>query len=702
VKDVFQAALERPTPVERGAFLDEACAGDAALRGRVDALLHAHDKTGVLLDRPALVLLDGAGGGGFDDDGHDDWLDFLAPPTKPGSLGRLGHYEVLEIAGRGGMGIVFRAFDEKLQRVVAIRALAPVWATSLRARQQFVREARAAAAAVTHEHVIAIYGVEEADAVPYFVMQFVDGVSLEEKIRRTGPLPLKAVLRIGLHVAEGLAAAHRQGLVHRDVKPANILLENGVERVKITDFGLARAGDDTSLTQSGLVTGTPTFMSPEQAQGEAVEFRSDLFSLGSVLYAMCTGEPPFGAESTLAVLKRVCEESPRPIREVNAEVPAWLAELIARLHAKAPAGRPASAAEVAEVLARRLAELQDGGAGSAAALSSRPLSGGGSRRRRWVAAGMALLAILAVVGLTEVTGVTRIRLALTRGAGGEEPSPGERSRANAAGGGSAGVATTRTSPVVATDLEWERSVAELPPDDQARAVAARLKERNPRFGGLFTHKSSDGRVTDFRFSSEHVSDISPVRALHCAGSRRTKSPLTDLSPLKGMHLEALLCQESQVSDLSPLRGMMSLLALDCSNTDVADLTPLKGTPLVHLVLTDTRVTDLSPIRGMPLSLLLVEGLPIEDVSVLAGMPLTYLGLYRTRVSDLSPLKGLPLEMLQIRAIPASDLSPLRGVPLKDIHLDFEPARDGAVLRSLTGLERINRMPAGNFLTEAGF
>src|SRR5947208_756630 len=137
------------------------------------------------------------------------------------------------------------------------------------------------------------------------------------------------MLRIGLQIADGLSAAHAQGLVHRDVKPANILLENGVQRVKITDFGLARAADDASLTQSGTITGTPTYMSPEQAGGERLDQRSDLFSLGSVLYALCTGRPPFRAPNSMAVLKRVCEETPRSIREVNPEIPDWLEAIIA-------------------------------------------------------------------------------------------------------------------------------------------------------------------------------------------------------------------------------------------------------------------------------------------------------------------------------------------------------------------------------------
>jgi len=166
-------------------------------------------------------------------------------------------------------------------------------------------------------------------------------------------------LRIGLQIAEGLAAAHRQGLVHRDVKPANILLENSVERIKLSDFGLARAIDDASVTQLGVLAGTPMYMSPEQAQGEPVDLRSDLFSLGSVLYAMCTGRPPFRAPTTMAVLKRVCEETPRPVREISPELPVWLGDLLARLHAKAPADRFASAREVADLLAQHLADLQN-------------------------------------------------------------------------------------------------------------------------------------------------------------------------------------------------------------------------------------------------------------------------------------------------------------------------------------------------------
>jgi serine/threonine protein kinase len=351
IKAIFLAALEKTTAAERAAYLDEACAQDPSVRQRVETLLQAHDRPDSLLDLPATKHL------AVEDD--PSALDFLEPSARPGSPGRLGHYHVLEVLGRGGMGVVLRAFDEKLHRVVALKVLTPALASNAAARKRFVREARAAAA-VTHQNVIAIHGVEDTGRAPYLVMQCIDGPTLQEKLNTSGPLGLSETLRIGLQIAEGLAAAHRQGLIHRDIKPANILLENGIERVKITDFGLARTVDDASLTQSGYIAGTPLYMSPEQARGEPLDHRSDLFSLGSVLYALCTGYPPFQAPNSMAVLKQVCEDTPRPLREINPAVPDWLETLITRLHAKNPANRFAAASEVAAVLSQHLARLQSG------------------------------------------------------------------------------------------------------------------------------------------------------------------------------------------------------------------------------------------------------------------------------------------------------------------------------------------------------
>ncbi len=346
-RDIVAAALDRDDPREREAYLNQACAGDTELRRRVEALIHSHVMTAAYPSYPDVGRLG---------DGRQA-LTFLGPGQKPGSLGWLDHYEVQAVVGKGGMGVVLKAFDERLQRVVAVKVLAPHLADSYTARQRFVREARAAAA-VSHDHVIGIYAIEDAGPVPYLVMEFIDGPSLQAYLKRHGPPPVREVLRIGQQIAAGLDAAHQRGLVHRDIKPANVLLAEGGRRVKITDFGLARAADDASLTQTGCVAGTPDYMSPEQANGLAVDHRSDLFSLGSVLYALCTGQPPFRADGVMAVMKRVREDTPRPTGEVNADVPAWLEALIARLHAKDPADRCQTAAEAAELLGRRLAQLQ--------------------------------------------------------------------------------------------------------------------------------------------------------------------------------------------------------------------------------------------------------------------------------------------------------------------------------------------------------
>jgi serine/threonine protein kinase len=267
---------------------------------------------------------------------------------------------VMGVVGAGGMGVVLKGFDRSLDRTVAIKVLAPHLASSGAARKRFAREAKAAAA-VLHPNVIAIHGVSdgaETTMLPYLVMPYVRGSSLQARIDKNGPLALAETLRVAAQIVDGLAAAHAQGLVHRDIKPANILLEEGIERVSITDFGLARAADDATLTHSGVIAGTPQYMSPEQARGEPIDGRSDLFSLGSVMYTMCTGRDPFRAETSFGILRRITDDSPRPIRDINPDVPPWLCRLIQKLHAKSADDRYQSAASVSEVLRQCLAHVQ--------------------------------------------------------------------------------------------------------------------------------------------------------------------------------------------------------------------------------------------------------------------------------------------------------------------------------------------------------
>lgn len=309
----------------------------------------------------------------------------LAAPSHPEMLGRLGRYEIERIIGAGGMGIVLKGFDSELNRPVAIKLLAPNLARVGAARQRFAREARAAAA-VVHEHVVPIHNVESEHAQPFLVMQFIPGESLQTRVEREGPLSVAEILRIGQQAASGLAAAHAQGLVHRDVKPANILLENGVERAYLTDFGLARASDDANLTNSGIIVGTPHYMSPEQADGRPLDHRSDLFSLGSVLYFMATGHPPFRADRPMAVLKRTCHDPHRSAGECNAEIPDALSAIVDRLLEKAPERRFTTAAELRQELTKVLADAHQGKLGRRARTSR-------LQKILWRSAGGALTAL---------------------------------------------------------------------------------------------------------------------------------------------------------------------------------------------------------------------------------------------------------------------------------------------------------------------
>lgn len=285
-------------------------------------------------------------------------VDFLAPTDDPEMLGKLGTYEVVGLVGQGSTGMVLKAFEPRLNRFVAIKLLSPAYSSNGAARQRFEREARAVAA-ILHQNVVPIYSVDEFRGVPYIVMQYVAGLSLLQRIEKNGPLNSCEVVRLGLQISEGLRAAHDCGIVHRDVKPANVMLENSVDRAMVTDFGLAQVADEASMTRSGTIAGTPQYMSPEQARGEAIDARSDLFSLGSLLYAACTGRPPFRAETVFGVINRVCDSMPRPVREINPQIDEWLTSFIDRLLSKNREERFQDCDEVIRVLSCELAYMQN-------------------------------------------------------------------------------------------------------------------------------------------------------------------------------------------------------------------------------------------------------------------------------------------------------------------------------------------------------
>lgn len=288
-----------------------------------------------------------------------------SPPESPDELARLGEFHLLKLIGQGGMGAVFLARDSKLDRYVAVKLINPALAHAGGA-DRFLREGRAIAA-LKHQHIVTVYQVGQAGEVAFMAQEYLEGETLETRLKREGPLPLQEISRIGRQIAEGLAHAHSKGFIHRDIKPANIWLEAPNGAVKILDFGLARPIFEKAeecatlaasslkwpeLTTRGLVVGTPCYMSPEQARGEELNAASDLFSFGIVLFQMATGRTPFAARTVPEVLAAINFQHPPALSSHRGDLPASLSELVLRLLAKKATERPTSMADVAEVLAQ--------------------------------------------------------------------------------------------------------------------------------------------------------------------------------------------------------------------------------------------------------------------------------------------------------------------------------------------------------------
>jgi WD40 repeat protein len=366
----------------------------------------------------------------------------LSPPEGPGELGRLGPYVVRELLGRGGMGLVFRADDLQLQRPVALKVMRPEVARRADARDRFLREARASAA-LASDYVVPVYHVGEAGGSAFLAMPLLSGETLEDRLGRDGQLPVGEAARVAREAAEGLAAAHAAGLVHRDVKPANLWLEPVAGagpgsprwRAKVLDFGLACRVEGDGLSHRGVILGTPAYMAPEQAAGAEIDGRADLFALGCVLYRCLTGRAPFRAPDVAATLRAVAQETPPPPRAVNPAVPRPLSDLVGRLLTKDVAGRPASAAAVA-------AEL-------------RQFEPGVPVRRWWAwqaaAAGLAALVLGGViVVIKDRDGKPKVTLDVPDGSGVKVNPDGSAAVTPPGPGGPVGVAPQPTMPGVPT------------------------------------------------------------------------------------------------------------------------------------------------------------------------------------------------------------------------------------------------------------
>lgn len=420
IEEVCHAAQEREA-CERAPFLDEACADDTDLRREVDSLLAGLPDARSFLETPVATM---AAGGPEPSDAPapahreagdartDDWPDrdrsvegrtegepgraVLAPGT------RLGPYEIVTLVGTGGMGEVYKARDTRLGRTVAIKVLPPGFASDPERRRRFEQEARAASA-LNHPHIVTIHSIEETEGVPFFTMEYVEGRTLAQMIPSRG-LPFEELLRIAIPLTDAVGAAHQRGILHRDLKPANVMV-TADGRVKVLDFGLAKLKEAVGqadsgskiaadATSEGQILDTVAYMSPEQAEGKGLDERSDVFSLGILLYEMATGQRPFKGDTSVSVISAILKHTPDSVTDLRPELPRDLVRILKHTLNKDPEHRYQSAKDLRNDLETLKEDLDSGEVADNAARSGWVRV---AERRRLVWAG-ALLAAAALSG----------------------------------------------------------------------------------------------------------------------------------------------------------------------------------------------------------------------------------------------------------------------------------------------------------------
>jgi len=610
----------------------------------------------------------------------------------------LGSYVLLELLGEGGMGQVFKAKNWKLGCIVALKLIRKERLANEDAVRRFHREIRAAAQ-LSHPNIVMAYDADEVNGTHFFAMECVEGSDLAKLIKQHGPMPVAQACDWIRQAALGLQHAHERGMVHRDIKPHNLLLtKQGV--VKILDMGLARltvAGEDgdisTTMTQEGAVMGTPDYIAPEQAEeSHTVDIRADLYSLGCTLYQLLAGKVPFPGGTLIQKLKKHQSNQPTPIEMCRSDVPPAVCAVVYKLMAKRPEERyqtPAELVRALETLPAADGQTLPGDAGQGVhtgpvdptfdeVLDFRPTDTAAEamraeqrvRRRaekrtlRLAAAGGSILVLGLAAALWLFLRPTDRPQPPSQPISVEQPKPREQDKR--------------------AFEQWLRDVAAMPAEEQVKAVVAELQKRNPGFDGKVKYQIRDGTVTLLDARSNDITDLAPIRAL---------------SGLKTLYVGGnMYPARSKLADLTPLKGM-SLVELRCGDSSVSDLEPLKGMPLLTLACNHSNVSDLSPLRGMRLTTLMCNAKKVTDLSPLKVMRLTYFSCEDTQVADMSVLKGMPLVVFACRGSQVADLSPLRDSPLEVIWCDFQPYRDAQILRSIKTLKQINGKPVAEFWKE---
>jgi eukaryotic-like serine/threonine-protein kinase len=701
--------------------------------------------------------------------GYDSSLiEFLAPAQTDDELGRLGGYRILEMLGHGGMGVVFLGEDARLGRKIAIKAMLPRLAQSGTAQQRFMREARAVAA-LEHDHIIPIFHVGQDRGAPFIVMPLLTGEPLDRRLEREGTLPVADIVRIGRQTASGLACAHAAGLVHRDIKPGNLWLESVVSspwsvvkgknlqgtlplttdhgprttdyRVKILDFGLARAvDDDAHLTQSGAFVGTPAYMAPEQASGQAVDGRVDLFSLGCVLSRLCTGRVPFKGKDTLSTLLAIANDVPTPVREVNPAIPELLAALVMALLAKDPDKRPASAQRVADMLAA----LERGAIASADVKQAHSPPPRAPEHQANAAAARAPWLVLAGIGAVAAGGglllvaAVALTLVLTRGGDDSEkkttlPGPAlvvhkpneDRDRRSDAKQDLHAGAKDKEKENIAAVAHDDRVVAEWVLKSPSGHVTYRADERMPEVIATKPEQLPTGpmQVIGLQIVGaiadddlKRIAGLPALRGLHfgLGITNAGLSYLTNLPALENLSLGSPLVTDDGLAHLQKLPALQILHLVGTKGISGAGFTHLQKLPkFKHLSLGMLEPAEgaMRHIKAIPtLERLALWSIPVTDAALvdLEGSEINRLSLTETTNTTpkgLASLRQLPrLRSLEIVKVPMPDdaVQPI-GELTNLTHLFLESMKLGD--SALGRLERLSQLEslsmAGNRISDRG-
>jgi tRNA A-37 threonylcarbamoyl transferase component Bud32 len=500
----------------------------------------------------------------------------------------LGNYTVLDQLGSGGMGTVYKARHRRMKRIVALKVLSPRLVGSPAAVQRFQREVEAVAR-LSHPNIVVAHDADEAQGVHFLVTEYVDGEDLAHLVRAGGPLPVALAVDCAVQAAAGLAHAHAAGVVHRDVKPGN-LLRDRQGTVKVLDLGLARFAEEGpsrvgDLTENGSILGTCDYMAPEQAlDTRRADQRSDVYSLGCTLYFLLTGRQIFVGETSMEKVFAHREQAAPSLRDARPDVPPSLDAAWRKMVAKDPADRYPSMDAVALALRPFAVPPRPG---------ERPYR---PKIIRWVGAAT-------VVGVALLAGY--VSVAWFR------PAP-------------ASPVAERTGPIVvrsdkpfetaappplatARKTEKENPVADLPPDQLVARVRREMRQRNREFDGSFTPEFEGPALIGLTLFTDKVTDLGPIgqlktlRKLHCKGSVEGSGLLADLTPLRGLQLQQVnLDNNPRLTDLRPLEGML-IQSLYCRGNHLRDLAPLRGMPLRFLYAFQAEpFKDLEPLTDMPL------------------------------------------------------------------------------------------------------